>query len=234
MSTLQKNTAGQRIRVFAFNVTTGLPVTGDAANITCKLSIDYASPVALTDTNPDEIEDGYYHFLPTQAETNGDVLEAYPESSTANVQVIVADGLQADSLVSQLTNSLSAGASLLSVFDASRNRLTLVADTDYSDSAASGAIRVAVTASNVTDGDTVEFGASYTDSAGTTTTITSSGTVATESGTQYAIVTLTDDDTNVPPSSSWRWSLIHETSGGLRTGLVADAPMTILENQAAE
>lgn len=84
-----KNTAGQEIRVFAFNRTSAAPVTGDAANITCKVSLDNGTPIALTDTNPTETEDGYYLFSLTQAETNGDTVDFYPESSTSDVQVIV-------------------------------------------------------------------------------------------------------------------------------------------------
>lgn len=84
-----KNTAGQQIRVFAFNRTTAEPVTGGAANITCKVSLDGAAAVALADTNPTETEDGYYLFSLTQAETNGDTVDFYPESSTSGVQVIV-------------------------------------------------------------------------------------------------------------------------------------------------
>lgn len=83
-----KNTAGQKWRVFAFNRTTNAPVTGDAANITAKLSIDYGARTATVDVNPTEAEDGYYHFDLSQAETNGNYLEIYPESSTSNVQVL--------------------------------------------------------------------------------------------------------------------------------------------------
>jgi len=87
-----KNVTGQKIRVFAFNITTGAAVTGDAANITGKVAIDHAAAGAITDTNPAEVEDGYYLFDLTQAETNGDVLDFYPESSTGSVQVIGVPG----------------------------------------------------------------------------------------------------------------------------------------------
>lgn len=85
---MDKNTAGQKWRVFAFNVTTNEPVTGDAANITAKLSKDYGAATAVADTNPIETEDGYYLFDLTKAETSADDLAIYPESSTADVQVI--------------------------------------------------------------------------------------------------------------------------------------------------
>lgn len=86
---MQKNVAGQKIRVFAFDRATAVPVTGDAANITCKVSIDGGAATALTDTNPVEVEDGYYLFDLTQAETNGNTLDFYPESATVGVQVVV-------------------------------------------------------------------------------------------------------------------------------------------------
>ena len=89
---MRKNVANQRWRVFSFNMTNNVPVTGDAANITAKLSIDFGSLTPITDTNPTEVEDGYYYFDLTQAETDGYTLEIFPESSSANVQVIGVPG----------------------------------------------------------------------------------------------------------------------------------------------
>jgi hypothetical protein len=90
MSGLQKNVASQKLKVFAFDSTTNAPKTGDAANITCKVSKDYAVSAALTDTNPTEAADGggYYLFDLTQAETNADVLDFFPVSSTGDIVVI--------------------------------------------------------------------------------------------------------------------------------------------------
>lgn len=85
---MQKNTTGQKWYVFAFDRTTSAPVTGDAANITAKVSIDYGATTGLGDLNPAEVEDGYYMFDLTQAETNGDHIAILPESSTPNVVVI--------------------------------------------------------------------------------------------------------------------------------------------------
>ncbi|MEM9019957.1 MAG: hypothetical protein AAGC44_05280 [Planctomycetota bacterium] len=89
---LRKNVTGQKLRVFAFDLLTGEPVTGDASQITCRVAKDWASPEALADTNPAEVEDGYYLFDLSQAETDADVLDFYPESSTADVQVIAVPG----------------------------------------------------------------------------------------------------------------------------------------------
>ena len=87
----QKNETGQKFMVLAVNTTNGLPSTGDAANITAKISKDFGSFAALTDTNPTEIDAtnaaGVYVFDLSQAETNGDVLTIMPSSSTANVQL---------------------------------------------------------------------------------------------------------------------------------------------------
>lgn len=88
MSGFQKNVSGQKWLVFAFDATDNTPVTGDAANITAKLRKDYGTATATNDTNPTEIEDGYYEFDLTQAETNANVLDLLPESSTSDVQVI--------------------------------------------------------------------------------------------------------------------------------------------------
>jgi hypothetical protein len=88
MSFLLKNTASQRWKCFAFTRSTGEPLTGGAAAITAKIRKDYGSRTATNDTTPDELEDGYYEFLLTQAETNADIVELFPESATAGVQVI--------------------------------------------------------------------------------------------------------------------------------------------------
>jgi hypothetical protein len=85
---MQKNVTGQKIRVFAFNRTTNVPLTGDSAQITMKIAKDWGTATATNDVNPTEVEDGYYLFDMTQAETNADVIDCYPESSTGDIQVI--------------------------------------------------------------------------------------------------------------------------------------------------
>lgn len=90
---MQKNTTGQKLIVFAFDRTDNTPVTGDAANITANLRKDNGSAVATNDTNPTETEDGFYAFDLTQAETNADVMQAFPASVTADVQVIAVPGV---------------------------------------------------------------------------------------------------------------------------------------------
>ena len=88
---MYKNTASQKWSIFAFDRTDNTPKTGDAANITANLRIDGVQN-AVDDTNPTELEDGYYEFDLTQVETNGSLLVICPASSTANIQVIGVPG----------------------------------------------------------------------------------------------------------------------------------------------
>ena len=84
---MQKNTTGQKMIVYAWDTTDLSPKTGDAANITANLRIDGGAANPIDDTNPTELEDGYYIFDITQVESNGDLLLIAPASSTGNIQV---------------------------------------------------------------------------------------------------------------------------------------------------
>ena len=92
-----KNTAGQKWICFAFQseggANPGNPVTGDAANITANLRLDGGAANAVDDTNPAELEDGYYFFTITQVESNADMILMAPASSTGNVIVIGVPGV---------------------------------------------------------------------------------------------------------------------------------------------
>lgn len=128
----------------------GEPVTGDSANITLKVEQDDdGTRSASNDTNPTETEDGQYVFDLTQAETNGDKLTFYPESSTAGVQVVcmpsnvlytrppnfgdtsisatgVVNGSLRDILGSAITGTAADMASAFSTFwDVSNNAMTV-------------------------------------------------------------------------------------------------------------
>lgn len=89
---LQKNISGQKIRLRAFDATTGLPKTGDAANITMYVNLDYAGVNALGDTSATEInsttDPGGYLCDLTQGETNANVAVYSGKSSTANVVLV--------------------------------------------------------------------------------------------------------------------------------------------------
>lgn len=91
-----KNVASQKWVVFAFEgeggSNPGNPVTGDAANITANLRLDGGAANAVDDTNPTELEDGYYIFDITAAESNADMILMAPASGTANVIVIGVPG----------------------------------------------------------------------------------------------------------------------------------------------
>lgn len=91
-----KNTAGQEWVVFAFTDVNGTnpgePVVADQANITANVRIDGGAANAVDDVNPTVLEDGYYTFGITAAESNGDSIVITPVSSTANVNVIGVPG----------------------------------------------------------------------------------------------------------------------------------------------
>lgn len=87
-----KNTASQKIAVFAFDVTTSVAKTGDAANLTAYVAINHGAVTVLGDTSATEMSatnaPGWYLFDLTQGETNGDELLFTGKSSTANVSMV--------------------------------------------------------------------------------------------------------------------------------------------------
>lgn len=87
-----KNTTGQKLSVYAWDSTTGLPKTGDAANLTAYYSLDDGTVTLATDTSATETDatnaKGYYLFDLSQAETNGDKIAFSAKSSTANIVVL--------------------------------------------------------------------------------------------------------------------------------------------------
>jgi hypothetical protein len=84
---MEKNVTGQKWYVRAYDRTNLAPKLGDAANITANLRIDGAAANAVDDVNPTELEDGYYVFDITQAESNGDYILICPSSTTVNINV---------------------------------------------------------------------------------------------------------------------------------------------------
>lgn len=91
-----KNVASTFV-VFAFDATTNVPKTGDAANITAYVSKDYGTVTVLGDTSATEFDatnaPGYYWFTAAQAETNGDCLMVTAKSATANIKVLGAPAI---------------------------------------------------------------------------------------------------------------------------------------------
>lgn len=87
-----KNVAGQKIALFAFTTTNGVPKVGDAANISAYVSKDYGAVTQLTDTSASEMDStnapGWYLFDVSQAESNADALLFSGKSATASVSVV--------------------------------------------------------------------------------------------------------------------------------------------------
>lgn len=86
-----KNVAS-KITFFVFDSTTGLPKTGDAANLTAYVSKDFGSVTVLADTSATEDDatnaKGNYTFDLAQGETNGDDLKFTCKSATANITCV--------------------------------------------------------------------------------------------------------------------------------------------------
>lgn len=87
-----KNVASQKIALFAFDTTTGVAKTGDAANITAYVAKDFGATTVLGDTSATEQDatnaKGWYLFDLAQAETNADALLFTGKSSTANISIV--------------------------------------------------------------------------------------------------------------------------------------------------
>lgn len=87
---IEKNIAGQKLAVFAVD-SSGIEKTGDAANITARISQDGAAGVATNDVNPTEVDatylKGMYVFDLSQAETNCDMILLSADSSTSGVVI---------------------------------------------------------------------------------------------------------------------------------------------------
>ena len=85
---IYKNKASQKITVYAVDAA-GDPKTGDAAQITAKISKDGGATATTNDVNPTELSvadaPGYYIFDLLQAETNADMVIISPVSSTVDV-----------------------------------------------------------------------------------------------------------------------------------------------------
>ena len=122
---MYKNVSGQKWIVYAYTISTGVALEGDAANITAKISKDGAAGSATNDTNPTELENGFYVFDLTTAETNADLVLIMPESSTSGVDVIGAPASYQTSIKQHVrTGTAQAGASGSITLDASASSTT--------------------------------------------------------------------------------------------------------------
>ena len=88
---MYKNVAGQKIAIVAYNQNTGARVTGDAANLTAKISKDGGAGNALATTAATEVDapdnPGVYTFSISQTESNADLVVLSVVSATANVVI---------------------------------------------------------------------------------------------------------------------------------------------------
>lgn len=82
-----KNTANQLLEFYAEDVTTGLPASGEAANITAYISGGSGVFAEPTNTGIYEKGRGFYYFIPSQNETNHDVVSASFDCSNSNVYI---------------------------------------------------------------------------------------------------------------------------------------------------
>ena len=113
---MYKNVANQKITIYAFDTSTNLPKTGDAANITASISKDGASGASSNDVNPTELGGGIYVFDLTQAETNCDMFTIYASSSTSNVQIVPKSLYTNPTLVPFISGFVNDGAAGTSSF----------------------------------------------------------------------------------------------------------------------
>ncbi len=108
-----KNVA-TKIALFAFDATTGLGKSGDAANLTAYVSIDFGAVTPLADTSAVEMDatnaQGWYLFDVAQGETNGDQLLFTAKSSTSNVSVV---GRPIETLPNRFTSMVIDAAGLV-------------------------------------------------------------------------------------------------------------------------
>jgi hypothetical protein len=84
---LFKNRAGQGVYLYAHDMATDSPKTGDWANITATVSKDGGSATATATTHPTEIGGGVYWLPLSQTETNAGALALAFVSATSNVQI---------------------------------------------------------------------------------------------------------------------------------------------------
>lgn len=180
---MQKNVASQKAIYFAFDSTTNLPKTGDAANITPYESIDYGAVTAITDTSMTEMDStnakGYYICDLTQAETNGNTILFSAKSSTSNIVVVGAPAVVQTVPASFIVAPGSAGA----IFVGGSNAATTIA----------GLTTGAIAATTITASGAVAFQSTFAVTTSTAlgalscTTLTASGAVAFQS--TFAVTT---------------------------------------------
>ena len=105
----------QKWVVFAFDETTGIEESGlTLTTLTANLRIDGGAANAVDDTNPVELEDGYYIFDITAAESDGEMITIAPACSVAEIQVVGSPATQ-HTFTNIISGLVDAGGSATSV-----------------------------------------------------------------------------------------------------------------------
>jgi len=174
---MQRNVASQKWRCFAFDISTNAPKTGDAANITAKISKDFGVATATNDVNPTELELGFYEFDLTQAETNADDLLLICDSSTASISVLGCPTRIATTPAGWSDDVIQTGDSFARIGAAGAS-LTNIGDTRMANLDAAVTTRLAPTVSGRTldVSTTGEAGVDWANVGSPTTTLNLSGT----------------------------------------------------------
>lgn len=88
---MDRNVASQKLVIYVFDSATGLPKTGDAANITPYISLDGGTPAVPATPTATEMDathmPGYYSVALAQAETNCKDLYSGGKSTTSGIVV---------------------------------------------------------------------------------------------------------------------------------------------------
>ena len=88
---LFKNVASQKVSVYAYDISGEASQTGAATSITAQISLDGAASVAISDTNPTELDatnqPGIYVFDLATTETNANLIVLSASSSTGGVWI---------------------------------------------------------------------------------------------------------------------------------------------------
>ena len=194
---LFKNTA-QKIHVYAYDSTTGLPKTGDALNITGYVSLD-GTANAIDDTNPAEVDatnmPGVYAFDLTAAETNCDSFALIAKSVTANIRLIPIIGFTTAGAVPAAVAGAAGGLFIAGTNAATSITTALTANITGNLSGSVGSVTGAVGSVTGAVGSVTGAVGSVTGSVGSVTGAVGSVTGAVGSVTAGVTVTTNNDKT---------------------------------------
>jgi hypothetical protein len=209
---MYKNVASQKIALFEFDTTSGLPKTGDASNITGYVTKDWGSVTVLGTSTPTEMDStnapGWYVFTLTQGETNADVCLFTAKSSTSKMSIV---GQEVFPLPGS-NSGVSANVAQINADSTSAANLAKTTRTIGRGTVGSSATNTSVTTSSFTPsvGATDQFKGRTMIFDGDTTTTSLRGQAAVISGgnTNSATPTFTVDALTTNPASGDTFSVI--------------------------